>query len=240
MLGQFLKGLINIVYPNVCLLCRRQISQDAQLICVNCTSVLKNNAPPFCQKCGRQLITHNELGLCALCQRNKLHFKRAYSAFLYAGEIRQLISLFKYKGKMSLSRPLANMLTEFVKQYKIPLQQMDVIMPIPLHSARLREREYNQSQLLAQELVNKFDLRLDTKSLMRARNTIPQVNLSDKQRWQNISGAFKLRKTKSISNKTVLLVDDLMTTGATCSEAACILRDGGAKEVYVLTLASTN
>ena len=182
----------------------------------------------------------NELGVCRSCQKAKLHFRRAYSALAYEGKVKQLISLFKYKGKMSLSKPLANLLTDFIKQYTIPLHTIDIVMPIPLHSVRLRQREYNQSQLLAEELTNIFDLRLDTKTLSRIKNTAAQVNLDDQQRWQNISGAFALREKESVLNKTVLLVDDLITTGATCSEAAYTLQEAGAKEVYVLTLASTN
>lgn len=235
------KGLVNIVYPNICLLCRRPIVNEASSICSNCSGEIERNTPPFCQKCGRHIYkTTNELGLCLFCQENQLHFKRAFSACPYEGKVRELIALFKYKGKLALAKPLANILTDFVKQYKIALQHMDVIMPIPLHSVRLREREYNQSQLLAREIANEFGIKLENNNLVRIKNTTPQISLSDKQRWQNVTGAFKLRRKKSVFDKNILLIDDLITTGATCSEATYILKDSGAKDIYVLTLASTN
>ena len=235
------EGLVNIVYPNICLLCRRSINRDAQSLCLNCISEIEKNIPPFCQKCGRHIYeANNELGLCLSCQKSQLHFKRAFSACFYEGKIKGLIALFKYKGKTALSKPLANILTDFIKQYRIPLQQIDAIMPIPLHSVRLREREYNQSQLLAREITKEFNLELDNHSLIRTKNTTPQIELNDKQRWQNVAGAFKLHKKQSVLDKRILLIDDLLTTGATCSEAAYVLKDNGAKEVYVLTLASTN
>ena len=123
---------------------------------------------------------------------------------------------------------------EFAKSF---IKQGSILNPIPLFSSRLRERGYNQSQLLGQIIAKKFHLNLSTNDLVRIRNTKTQALLSQKERWTNIHGAFRIKRHAKLSGKNILIIDDLLTTGATSSEAARVLKDSGAKIVGVLTLA---
>ena len=127
----------------------------------------------------------------------------------------------------------------FIKEYSLDAGQFDVIIPIPLSSTRSRERGYNQARLLAKELAKEFSIPLAENQLRRIRHTDPQSLLDEKQRWTNIKGAFTIRKLKNLRHKNILLIDDLLTTGATASEAARVLKDAGAGTVGVLTLAIT-
>ncbi len=125
----------------------------------------------------------------------------------------------------------------FEQKCLIDFNQFDLIMPIPLHPTRLRERGYNQSALIAQKLSKEFNIPLINNNLIRIRNTPSQTNLNKKERWTNIKGAFKIKYPTNINKKFTLLIDDLLTTGATTSEAALTLKKSGAKKVGVLTIA---
>ncbi|MCB9772662.1 MAG: ComF family protein [Candidatus Omnitrophica bacterium] len=116
-------------------------------------------------------------------------------------------------------------------------ENCDLIVPIPLFPTRQRERGYNQSQLLAEIIADELNIPLESKNLLRIRHTPNQARLSQKERWTNIEAAFKMKHPNTFRHKNILLVDDLYTTGATVSQAARILKTGGANQVYVLTTA---
>ena len=126
-----------------------------------------------------------------------------------------------------------------IETYRFDINQFDEIVPIPLFSSRLRERGYNQSQLLAEEIGRKYKINLSLKNLTRVRATEHQTLLSEKERWTNICGAFRIKNPAGFSGKNILIIDDLLTTGATASEAARTLKDAGVKTVGILTLAIT-
>lgn len=119
------------------------------------------------------------------------------------------------------------------------IEQFDFMVPIPLHPTRKRERGYNQSFLLASQLSRIFNINLNINLLIKTKNTKNQSLLSKKERWTNITGAFKIKNPNEVNNKSILLIDDLLTTGATSSEAAKALKSAGAKTVGVFTLAGT-
>jgi len=154
----------------------------------------------------------------------------------YNDSLRRLIHLFKYKHKTILRYQLAHLVTDFFNTYQFPFPFYDFITPMPLHPARLRERGYNQSELLAELISQRLAIPLST-NLKRIRHTPFQANCTQKERWTNIFGAFKIKYPSYSLKKSFLLVDDLMTTGATASEAARILKEDGARRVDVLTLA---
>ncbi|MCK5083911.1 MAG: ComF family protein [Candidatus Omnitrophica bacterium] len=127
----------------------------------------------------------------------------------------------------------------FLETYCLDIRQFNKIVPIPLFSSRLRERGYNQSQLLAEEIGHKYKINLSLNNLARIRETEHQTLLSRKERWTNICGAFRIKHPVRFSGKNILIIDDLLTTGATASEAAHMLKNAGAKTVGILTLAIT-
>ena len=125
----------------------------------------------------------------------------------------------------------------FIDKYSLDIEQFDYLTPIPLHPTRKRERGYNQSLLLAYKISKTYNISLNINFLIKTKNTKNQSLLSKKERWTNITGAFKIKNSNEVKNKSILIIDDLLTTGATSSEAAKVLKSAGAKTVGVFTLA---
>ncbi|MFA5087699.1 MAG: ComF family protein [Candidatus Omnitrophota bacterium] len=240
MLPGLLKGLGDLVFPHHCFLCRRHIpyASPSSSLCLSCQSSIKKNIPPFCEKCSRPLQEeHRDKPLCQECQKTHPHFDSAWGACLYNGQLRKLIHLFKYGNKVSLRHYFSGLIFSFLSTYHIDTKRYNLLVPIPLHAVRLRERGYNQAQLLSEVLGQKLAITQSSHNLIRVRNTCNQAILRQKERWTNIQGAFRIKHYSQFSKRTILLIDDLMTTGATVSEAARILKEAGAKRVDVLTLA---
>ncbi len=151
-----------------------------------------------------------------------------------------MIAQFKYNQKTYLRKPFAQFLINFTQINRLDIEQFDIIVPVPLYPSRFRERGYNQSQLLAEQIAKKFSISLSIKNLIRIRNTEHQTFLNEKERWTNIRGAFRIKNSSAFSGKNILMIDDLLTTGATASTAAESLKDAGAEIVGLLTLAITS
>jgi ComF family protein len=149
-----------------------------------------------------------------------------------------LIHEFKYGSKDYLGFTLNRLLTEFIREYDLPLSVLDLIVPVPLHKTRLREREYNQAEILSRHLAGEFKKELVPDILIRNRYTKTQTELESDKRPENVRGSFSINKATLLKNKNILLVDDVLTTGATSSEAAAVLKEAGAKIVFVLTVAN--
>lgn len=206
------------------------------VLCPACATHIEPNPPPFCPKCSRHL-EDPEKKLCMQCTNHQPHFDSAIGACLYNPTMRKLIHLFKYGNKLALRRPFSQAICSFADTYTKNLQEYDVVTPVPLHPTRLRERGYNQSEILGQTVAETFQLPWSEGNLVRTRPTQFQARLSQKDRWTNIQGAFKIKHSHKFQNKRVLVVDDLLTTGATLSEVARVLKTAGAQRVDVLTVA---
>jgi len=167
-----------------------------------------------------------------------LHFDRAFSPCIYEGVVKELIHQFKYKGKVYLGKPLSRFLIDFIGEYDLPIAYMDSIIPMPLYKLRLREREYNQSQILSQHVADAFGIKLLNSALLRCRNTKQQAEMEAAGRFINVKDSFMVPEKEKINGKNILLIDDVLTTGATSSEAALALKNSGANIVFVLTLAN--
>jgi ComF family protein len=160
-------------------------------------------------------------------------FDQALSVGYFEGSLREAIHQFKYRPCWSLGKHLAYWMSHNVKL----VANIDVIMPVPLHRTRLRQRGFNQSLLLAHRLSIVHDIPLSYDNLLRIRPTRPQVELTGKERISNVSGAFALRRPHEVQNLEVLLIDDVFTTGATMNECAAVLKDAGVAQVMALTAA---
>ncbi|MDI6758113.1 MAG: ComF family protein [Candidatus Omnitrophota bacterium] len=240
MLHKFINALVNIVYPKKCLACKEKLKIHLQneLICAKCLKNIKKNTPPFCSSCGRHLVKTNfAKNICPSCLRGKLHFDRAFSPYTYKGSIKRLIHEFKYKGKDYLGSPLGAMMIDFINEYNLPINYIDFIIPVPLHKTKLREREFNQAQVLAEAIAKKFNKGLLTETLTRQRYTRAQADLEINERLKNVKGSFSITNPQVIKGKNLLVIDDVLTTGATSSEAAAALKEAGANIVFILTLA---
>ena len=243
MASNAVNGLWDLIYPHNCLFCKKHLKTRSvsQVLCPQCQSGIEVNKPPFCIKCSRHLedVTDKPLSLCRECRRAHYHFDRAWAITFYNETMQQLIHLFKYGNKTWLRKHFAGLMTSFLRNYSVDMNRFDLIVPIPLHGTRLRERGYNQAELLCEDIANEFAIPSSVKNLVRRRYTDNQAHLGKKERWTNIEGAFTIKDSSQFFEKSVLVIDDLLTTGATASEAARTLKASGAKSVNVLTLAIT-
>ncbi len=234
------QGLIDLIYPKICLVCRTKLKSTGSvdnLVCPECWSKIKRNAPPFCSSCGRHLEKPLR-NICTSCIKKPLHFDRAVSPCIYEGAIKDLIHEFKYRNKDYLGVTLSRLILDFIDEYNLKMDFFDFFIPIPLHRARLREREFNQADILAKQIALKLNKVLLPDALLRRRNNRSQTNLEDKERFNNVKEIFSINKNVLIKGKNILLIDDVLTSGATCSEAARTLKNAGANIVFALTLAN--
>ena len=176
--------------------------------------------------------------VCPACIRQKLYFDRAFSPCRYEGTVKELIHQFKYRGKQHLGGTLASLMIDFIKEYDIPVGFCDAILPIPLHRDKFREREFNQAHILSERIAAVFNKEILTQTLIRNRYTKPQAELATAERLKNVANSFLVTAPQRIKDKNLVVVDDVLTTGATCSVAARALKQAGARIVFALTLAN--
>jgi ComF family protein len=177
--------------------------------------------------------------LCAPCRDQPPAFDMARAAFAYQGSLREVVQCLKYRGKTQLARPLARLMHGVYRSFwrSAPV---DLILPVPLHRRRLRERGFNQSLLLIRRWPWSADeprVPVECGVLVRTRATAPQAGLDRSGRCSNISGAFAVRNPARVAGRRLLVVDDVITTGATVGECARVLKESGAARVDVLALA---
>lgn len=181
---------------------------------------------------------------CELCGRAEPPYVRAVAYGSYDGGLRELIHLLKYEKVRPAANVLGRMLTEIIAELEPAFSEAAIlVVPVPLHSAKRRERGFNQSELMAHAALKQSRmgerLTLDPRVLERRRVTQSQIGLSRHQRRENIRGAFTVAKPEEVAGREVLLIDDVFTTGTTVSECARILRKAGASKVFVATAART-
>lgn len=231
-----LRGFISLFYPANCELCGEPIASD-EYLCGGCGEKSPKIAAPFCAKCSEPFpgaITQEFT--CANCAHRTLDFDAAVSAYRSRGVVRVVMLRFKYGGDLHLRHPIGQWLLEAMDDSRLYHRTFDIIVPVPLHPTRQRERGFNQAELLAKILsVNR---RLPVLSaLERIRYTTTQTAFDRAERMENLRGAFRLRKNIVVRDSRVLLVDDILTTGSTLSECARVLREAGAQSVYAITAA---
>lgn len=234
---QFFKSLLNCLLPPRCQKCGSILHQDIGL-CDDCLANIHFITDPYCYKCGHPFeFLQQKSGklLCGNCLKNKrTPFRYSRSAFIYDEDSKKLILDFKFHDCTDSAQFLAKML--FVAGKDIWDEGVDIIMPVPLHYTRLIKRRYNQSALLCNELGKLTNIKIDNLSLVRHRKTRPQVELSGIERQRNVRNVFSIKNVEVVKNKRVLLIDDVLTTGATLKECAYALKRSGAKSVDNLTL----
>jgi len=247
---------LNFIFPNQCSICGADLPPDKiDHLCEYCWDRIAFIEPPYCRRCGRQLEKNynSDSGfanfpgkdrpktlyssrLCFSCYGRRLYTNRIWSVCIYGGILRKIIHLFKYGGKTYFRKPLGRLMHRFIE--KRLKGRIDMIVPVPLHRASLWKRGYNQSELLANEIGRLMDIEVNAEIIRRTKKTKPQYRLSRRERNNNIKDAFSVRlKGSDIYEKTVLLVDDVCTTGITISECSRVLKEAGARSIYGLVLA---
>jgi ComF family protein len=227
--AKFSDAILNLLFPLACILCNALVlERQCGPLCPSCWNRMKPLQPPFCPQCGiPESPAENIAGLCSACRLQEYAFDFARSAYVFNDPLREAIHHLKYSDRVSLARPLGKALHECLDREDF---QGTVVVPVPLHRRRERQRGFNQAELLARMLGRK----LDNKVLRRRKNTPSQTGLSRSQRTLNLSGAFEVCGPVA---ETVVVVDDVFTTGSTLHEISKILKRAGAKRVEVLTVA---
>lgn len=231
-----LPALSSLFYPATCVVCAEEV-EPPQYLCVSCRTRAPRITPPFCAKCSEPFSgAITQVFRCANCEHRTLHFDAAVAAYRSRGLVRKLVHAFKYGHQRHLRHPLAEWLGETMNDPRLRGRHFDLIVPVPLHPARERERGFNQAALLAELFARRFATPLGP-VLERIRYTTTQTAHDRAERMENLRDAFRLRKKTNVRELHVLLIDDVLTTGSTLSECARVLKEAGAISVYAATAA---
>ncbi|WP_020677288.1 ComF family protein [Geopsychrobacter electrodiphilus] len=232
MVGQQISGLVDLLFPPVCPICRVLLRGASSPFCLSCVSNISPLPAGRCSRCALPFVSENSSAhLCAECCRKPPCFSQVSAAGLYAGSLKTALQRFKYSGAIDLDRPLVSLLLPRVSS----VDRDDIIVPVPMHVSRLRQRGYNQSLLLAKMLAFKLRRPLCSQVLQRIKDNPPQQGLGARQRALNLGGAFV--SPRRLDGRGILLVDDVMTTGATIRACAQALMVAGSGQVRVAVIA---
>ncbi len=236
--SQFLSAFTDIIFPPLCHACKTFIPDAGAIhICDGCLAGSPPITSPHCTLCGLPFFTEGGIDhLCGGCIDDPPYFAAARAAVLFDGPVRDLIHRFKYGRKVQHCRPLGLLAARQLGAFAADCSA-DLIIPVPLHVKRLRERGFNQAVLLGEFLAGNWRLPLSRNNLRRTRWTEPQINLSAAERRDNVRGAFAVQDAGEVRNRRIILVDDVYTTGSTVAECARTLRKGGAEAVFAVTVA---
>lgn len=231
LINDFWEGLLDLVYPPKCLVCDEM---QPDYLCADCIKQITLIEGRVCKDCGALLEDDK---WCTECQSIDFAFKSARSVGVYDGVLKDAIHQFKYSGHRVLAPVFGTLMVGYLHKHTDCLQNVDCIIPVPIHRSRLRQRGFNQSELLAEVISREFALPLVRGALVRTHATHPQVNLPNDKRHENMQNAFQAVQADAIKSRSILLIDDVFTTGSTVDSAARSLRNAGAGEIHVLTLA---
>lgn len=227
--------LLNLIMPPRCFLCGILVEEENGL-CPDCFSKIQFIGSNICPVCGHPHVLSENKGVCALCLDKHPFFDKTQSAFYYDDFSKGLILPFKHMDRTDMCVFLCRLLERVGNKL---IEESDLIIPVPLHYRRLLSRKYNQSALLACLLAKRYKKRYAPLALKRVKNTPSQGHKTATQREENVKNAFLASSSEELKNKTVLLIDDVFTTGATLNACAKELKRVGVRKVLCLTLART-
>ncbi len=229
--------MLDVLYPRNCVRCGVVAPEPMRYICWDCLADTPKVESPFCVCCGDPVagdVQHDFT--CFACSRKTPHFNFARSAVRYEGAVGEALRLLKYNNALWGVDDLAALLFACVRAEYSGID-FDFVTSVPLYSSRRRARGYNQSDLLGVSLACRMGCRYKEKSVRRVRATVTQTGLTAPQRTANVFGAFRAGFFSRLNGRKILLVDDVMTTGATVNACAGALKKGGAESVHVITVA---
>lgn len=227
---------LSLFFPPHCALCSADTKAGRHL-CGTCAEKAAKIDSPFCRVCSQPFDgAIDGTFTCSNCEDRRFHFDCAVSRYRSTGFVRELVHRFKYDRCLYLRAPLAEWLAETLDDARITAHRFDWLVPVPLHAARMREREFNQADVLAQLIAERHGERV-LHALKRVRYTTTQTRLDREERRQNLRNAFRVRHSRDVSGSHLILVDDVFTTGSTVDECARVLKESGAASVRVITVA---
>ena len=231
----YIEALHDLLFPPQCLCCEQRLETSRPpLVCSACREGLRSISSPLCATCGIPFATGVD-HLCGVCIKKNYFFDYARSAMFYQPPVSNLLLALKFSNTTSTVASLKKLAEESgaLSLFTVP----DIIIPVPLHVTRLRERGFNQALMLARHCFPQWRRVIRSTVLVRNRATTPQSSLSGQQRRQNLKGCFQLTRSGLLAGKRILLVDDVFTTGSTINECSRILRREKPKRIEVFTLA---
>jgi ComF family protein len=234
-----LRHILDFILPSTCSYCHAPVGDSGiPYFCSSCWADFAMLHGPVCPSCGRpfdspEALLHSPEHRCRECRQAPKMFDQALAIGQFEGPLREAIHQFKYRPCRALGKPLGEWMVDRVRV----LIGIDIIIPVPLHTKRLRQRGFNQALLLAHCMSERHGTPLSCDNLVRVRPTRPQVELSGEERIKNVAGAFAVLRPGEVKDKHVILVDDVFTTGATMHECAVVLKEAGAAQVTAFTLA---
>ena len=230
-----LQRAVNIIFPAKCVVCNVLTSEDL-LICSECWKDIEFIVDPKCERCGFPFDFDAGSGaLCAECHREPPFFDKAFSLFKYSKHSKSFIHKLKYHDQLHIASFLAKLVSHKLQN----LYEYRVVIPVPMHAKRIRERLYNQSAVLAGQIAKISKLDFLPNALIKKRYDTPQSKLSGQERKRNVLNSFAVSDNdkKFIEDKRVILVDDVYTTGSTVNECSKALKRAGCKKILVITMA---
>jgi ComF family protein len=237
------ESLFAVLFPSNCRICQQPLTNVSTLpVCEACLIKIAPLEGILCTVCGEKLFSeHTQTpsgALCGMCRRAAPHFRKAISYGAYDGSLRELIHLFKYNS----IKPAGRLLGQFLDTALASATLSDslLLIPVPLWRNKRQSRGFNQAEAVARAFMGlrpSGSIQLDTASLVRTRETASQTGLTRHQRRANVRGAFAVSRPEKVRGRSILLVDDVMTTGTTVNECSRVLLRVGAKEVFVATVA---
>lgn len=232
------QSTLDLVYPPDCPICEtpldRDIQPSARFVCADCLGRIERFEPPWCELCG--VPTPEGVDLCSRCGHTSIPFEKARSVGPYDGVLARLIQMYKFQGERALARDLVQLLADRVIDEGMD-REVEAIAYVPMTRRALHDRGFNHVEWLARGLGERLD-RPVIPALQKTRETRPQVDLPERERLDNLHGAFA--PTQPLPWTSLLLVDDVFTTGATVQECSRALTGGGVERVHVATLAHTS
>jgi competence protein ComFC len=232
---ELVQGFVDFFFPPLCAACGERLNRDEEVVCNSCRKSFTEVPKPWCLRCGAGAVKAKQTN-CKYCPEKPVFFDLARAVVLYRGAVPELIHTLKFKTRPEVAPILGRLMFLYLKR-ELHSERFDLIIPVPLHSARERERGFNQAELIAEEIAGLADIALTTDILVRIKSTKQQTGLPAALRRQNVAGAFSLRAPEPILDKSILLIDDVYTTGNTVNEASRVLKERGASRVCVLTFA---
>jgi ComF family protein len=235
-------ALASVLFPAPCRICGEPLENASRVpFCALCLAALSPIAGPICDRCGRPLVSPilsegDTPPLCGICRKGLYDFEFARSFALYTPKVASAILLLKYEELAPLGRLFAKRLLGLVQAHQKQFAA-DVVIPVPLHPSRLRERGHNQAELIARPLARSLGLPCRSYLLVRTRPRPDKLRLTLRERWRSVRGAYVIRHGSRVDNLRVLLLDDVMTTGATLDACSRALRQAGASSVAAVTVA---
>lgn len=230
-----IRKILDFIYPSglSCIMCSKEIFEDNSYFCEDCYKNLPHLEGNLCKRCSDPIVSGD---YCEHCKGKDFFCSRILSPFVYDGFIKMSVHELKFSGNKFFAEVLGTyMAREFLKHDT----KCDIIMPVPLCEERLKKRKYNQAKLIADKFCEITTLPIDINTLVRCKNTPPQARLTFKERRENIKGAFNVIDKSKVKGKTILLIDDVYTTGSTLNECAKTLIKSGAKNVIAMTAGHT-